>query len=90
MHVSYRSACSTWCVEASEPTVHLFIPHPRAKGIWFGQDTCVSILISSYLEVPLGVMAFLQSVLCAGGKVCHYTYWHPPGFRALASAGNTP
>lgn len=90
MHVRYRSACNTWCVEASEPTVHIFIPHPRTKGIRFGQDTRVLILISSYLEVPLGVMAFLLPVLCAGGTVYHYTYWRPPGFQALASSGSTP
>lgn len=77
MHVSYRSACNTWCMEPSEPAVHLFIPHPHTKGIWFGQGIHVSILISSYLEVPLGVMAFLQSVL-----VC---WWHCLSLYLLAS-----
>lgn len=64
MHINYRSACNTWWMEPSEPAIHLFIPHPCTNGIWFGQDTHVSILISSYLEM----MAFLQSVLMC---CCH-------------------
>lgn len=63
MHLSYRSACSTWCVEPCEANYSSIYSSPSHRRYWFGQDTYVSILISSYLEVPLGVMAFLQAVL---------------------------
>lgn len=43
--------------------VLLFVLHPLAKGIWFGVNIHVSVHVPSYLEAPLWVIAFAQSLL---------------------------